>query len=108
MIILAPTTGLTFTFQDLVGSPMGSNHDCNCSPALPEPAQADGTRSCDRLMRIHLPGEAMREMTLVQYQEFLVSYRFTDAPGRSAAEANCLRGAAQDGSRSVCVAAISG
>ena len=108
MMILDPTSSLTITFQDLVGSPVGSNHGCDCSPALPEPAQADGTRSCDRLMRIHLPGEAMREMTLVQYQEFLVSYRFTDAPDRSAAEANSLRGAAQDGSRSIRVAAISG
>jgi len=107
-MILDPTIGLTFTFQDLVGSPMGSNHDCHCSPALPEPARADGTRSCDRLMRIHLPGEAVREMTLVQYQEFLVSYRFTDAPGRSATETSSLRGVAQHGSRTACVAAISG
>jgi hypothetical protein len=46
-------------------------------------------------MRIYLPDGAVREMTLTEYREFLVSYRFTDAAGDPTAEDSSIRGEAR-------------
>jgi hypothetical protein len=54
-------------------------------------------------MRIYLPDGAMREMTLMEYREFLVSYRISDAAGDPKVEDISIRGEAEASSTGVCV-----
>ena len=67
-----------FTFQDLVGSLMT---DASLPHSVPAKRTAHSTGrqlSGDSRMRIYLPDGAMREMTLTEYQDFLVSYHLVD------------------------------
>ncbi len=59
-------------------------------------------------MRVYLPDGVVREMTLTDYQEFLVSYRITDTAEGPAVPDQPLCGGAEEGSRSTCVAALIG
>ncbi len=47
------------------------------APAEQEQDSGQGQTTKDRRMRIHLPDGAIRQMTLAEYQEFLVTYRIT-------------------------------
>ncbi len=65
------------TFEDLVGSTR-TGEQASLSP-LPErnDATAPDGPTCNRLMRIYLPDGTVRQMTLTEYQKFLVSYPIT-------------------------------
>ncbi len=68
-----------FTFQDLVGGAMTDTPPSRSAPAEQQDRNStleQPTR--ERPLRIYLPEGAVREMTLTEYREFLVSYRITD------------------------------
>ncbi len=65
------------SFQELVGLPMPADHCSERRSAECKATEAEGINRCDAPMRIHLPDGAVREMTLAQYREFLVSYQIT-------------------------------
>jgi hypothetical protein len=80
MAVLIGSVPSGFTFHDLVGGPM-----INTPPRCPASGQQDdgsapGQLTRESRMRIYLPDGAVREMTLTEYQEFLVSYRISDLP----------------------------
>ena len=68
-----------FTFQDLVGGPVTDTPPSRSAPAEQQDCNStleQPTR--ERPLRIHLPEGVVREMTLTEDREFLVSYRITD------------------------------
>ena len=84
-----------FTFQDLVGSLMTDASLPHSAPAKRTVRSTGRQLTSDSRMRIYLPDGAMREMTLTEYQDFLVSYRIVDI--RQAAEAGtCADGRQQE------------
>ncbi len=99
MAVLMGSVPPGLTFQDLVGgrSPRAS--------LTSEHGRRTRAASRDRLMRIHLPDGVVREMTLTQYREFLVSYRFTRGTGSDAVPEGGLRVTVQDSSRRSAAAA---
>ncbi len=74
MAVLMGSVPAGLTFQDLV-SPAPRASD------TPNRGQSDRARPRDRLMRLRVPDDVVQEMTVPQYQEFLVTYRFCHAAG---------------------------
>ena len=99
MAVLMGSVPPGLTFQDLVGGPTPR------ASLTSEHGRGTRAASRDRLMRIHLPDGVVREMTLTQYREFLVSYRFTRGTGSDAVAEGGLRATVQDGSRRSAAAA---
>ncbi len=79
MAILMGSVPPNFTFQDLVGGSM-----TDAPPSRSASAEQQDRNSTleqptrERPLRIYLPEGVVREMTLTEYREFLVSYRMTD------------------------------
>ena len=78
MAILIDSLPPGLTFQDLVGGSITDTPLSCCTPAPQERNSTPDHRAGERRLRIYLPEAAMREMTLTEYREFLVSYRITN------------------------------
>jgi hypothetical protein len=89
MAVLIGAVPPGFTFHDLVGGPMISTPP-RCSTSGEQGTDStSGQLTRESRMRIYLPDGAVREMTLTEYQEFLVSYRISDLSQAVADAADC-------------------
>ena len=78
MAVLIGSVRSGFTFHDLVGGPMINTPPRHSASRKQDDGNTSGCLTRERRMRIYLPDGAVREMTLTEYQEFLVSYRISD------------------------------
>jgi hypothetical protein len=78
-----------FTFRDLVGSPMVNTPPRHSASRKQDDGNTSGCLTRESRMRIYLPDGAVREMTLTEYREFLVSYRMSDLHQVVDAAADC-------------------
>lgn len=78
MAVLIGAVPPGFTFHDLVGGPMINTPPRSSAFGEQGANSTSGQLTRERRMRIYLPDGAMKEMTLTEYQEFLVSYHISD------------------------------
>jgi hypothetical protein len=89
MAVLIGSVPSGFTFRDLVGGPMINTPPRHSASGKQDDGNTSGCLTRESRMRIYLPDGAVREMTLTEYQEFLVSYRVSDLSQAVADTADC-------------------